>query len=94
MHFYPYRVSPMSDATVADELAFSGWTDEQKRIARVVLGAEIREEIEEAQTEYRDFELEEAKGEADGLRRAIEFELSSQNNATPLSERIQSILDA
>ena len=84
----------MADATVADELTFASWTDEQKRIARVVLGAEIREEIEEAQTEYRDFELEEAKGEADGLRRAVEFELSRQNNATSLSERIQSILDA
>ena len=32
----------MADATVADELAFAAWTDEQKRIARVVLQAELR----------------------------------------------------
>ncbi len=46
MHFYPYRVSPMSDATVHDELTFAAWPEEQKRLARTVLTAEIRAECE------------------------------------------------
>ena len=53
MHFYPYRVSPMSDATVADELTFASWTDEQKRIARVVLLGELRGELEVDETSER-----------------------------------------
>ncbi len=52
MHFCPYRVSPMSDATVADELTFASWTDEQKRIARAVLEGDIRKEIEAEGPEF------------------------------------------
>ncbi len=69
MHFYPYRVSPMSDATVADELTFASWTDEQKRIARAIVRQEVEDEEEVGDTSlHTDEEYDELEAELIALK--------------------------
>lgn len=60
-HPHPYR--PMPDCSVADELAFASWPDEQKRIARAVLTEELWTELLGEQSEWADARIEEVQQE-------------------------------
>ena len=66
---YSQRMKTMADATVADELAFSGWTDEHKRVARAIVRQEVEDEEEVGDSPlHTDEEYDELEAELIALK--------------------------